>query len=55
MKIIFFTEWHSNTGKGHLSRCISLSEFLISKGFNPTIFVDTEQSFTTSYFYFFNN
>jgi len=40
MKISIFTEWHKTTGRGHLTRCISLAESFIEIGFNPVIFID---------------
>jgi len=44
MKISIFTEWHKTTGRGHLTRCISLAESFIEIGFNPVIFIDCDEN-----------
>ncbi len=48
MKICFFTEWHKTTGRGHLTRCVSLAEGFIEKGFDVTIYLDCESNFNES-------
>lgn len=49
MKISIFTEWHKKTGRGHLTRCISLSETFVEKGFNPVIFIDIDENIEISH------
>ncbi|OFX33531.1 MAG: hypothetical protein A2X08_08455 [Bacteroidetes bacterium GWA2_32_17] len=48
MKISIFTEWHKTTGRGHLTRCISLAESFIEKGFEPLIFIDCDENIETN-------
>lgn len=45
MKICFFTEWHKTTGRGHLTRCVSLAEAFLEKGFEVVIYLDCENNF----------
>lgn len=42
MKVCIFTECHKSTGRGHLTRCLSLAEEFSSRNIEPSFYLDNK-------------